>query len=190
MAPFALGLSNHVVPMALHALNRSRLCKAFQQQSEGLLTGSFVLLQGGQDQARGSTDYEPTFRQESYFHWAFGVWEPGFYGVIDLNQNKATLFMPRLPESYAIWAGEIQPPSFFKDKYEVDEVVFADGLAAWLKAAKAAVLYVLKGKNTDSGQFYTPASFPEKEQFRVDDGRLFPLITELRVRKTPLELDV
>ena len=40
------------------------------------------------DFARYDTDYEPIFRQESYFNWLFGVEEPGWYGVVDVSTGK------------------------------------------------------------------------------------------------------
>lgn len=46
-----------------------------------------------------------TISQESYFHWAFGVTEPDCYGAIDVDTGRAYLFMPRLPEAYAVWMG-------------------------------------------------------------------------------------
>lgn len=55
-------------------------------------------------------DHEHLFRQESFFHWAFGVREPDCYGAIDLDSGAATLFVPRLPESYAVWMGKIKTP--------------------------------------------------------------------------------
>ena len=36
--------------------------------------------------------------QESYFHWAFGVLEPDFFGAIDVTTGRSVLYQPRLPE--------------------------------------------------------------------------------------------
>ena len=46
-------------------------------------------------------------RQESYFHYLFGVQEEDYLGAIDLRTGRSILFMPRLPPSYAVWSGHI-----------------------------------------------------------------------------------
>lgn len=58
-------------------------------------------------------------RQESYFHYLFGVTEDSFYGAIDLRSGDAYLFMPRLPDSFAVWFGEMPTPASVKAKYAV-----------------------------------------------------------------------
>lgn len=58
-------------------------------------------------------------RQESYFHYLFGVTEDSYYGAIDLRSGDAYLFMPRLPDSFAVWFGEMPTPSSVKAKYAV-----------------------------------------------------------------------
>ena len=41
-------------------------------------------------------------RQESYFHYLFGVEDEDFYGALDLRDGRTMLFMPRLTEAYAV----------------------------------------------------------------------------------------
>uniref|UniRef100_A0A673HJG7 Peptidase D n=1 Tax=Sinocyclocheilus rhinocerous TaxID=307959 RepID=A0A673HJG7_9TELE len=57
-----------------------------------------------------------------FFHWTFGVTEADCCGAIDVDSKKSVLFVPKLPESYATWMGEIYPCEHFKEKYAVDEV--------------------------------------------------------------------
>jgi len=83
---------------------------------------SVVVLQGGETQNMYCTDVEPVFRQESYFQWAFGVREPDCFGAIEVNSGKSYLFVPQLPDSYAIWMGKLHTLQDFKDRYGVDQV--------------------------------------------------------------------
>ena len=41
-------------------------------------------------------------RQESYFHYLFGVEDEDYYGALDLRDGRTMLFMPRLTEAYAV----------------------------------------------------------------------------------------
>ena len=41
-------------------------------------------------------------RQEGYFHYLFGVEDEDYYGALDLRDGRTMLFMPRLPEAYAV----------------------------------------------------------------------------------------
>lgn len=50
---------------------------------------------------------------------ATGVAEDGFYGALDIRSGNAYLFMPRLPESFAVWFGEMPTPATVKAKYAV-----------------------------------------------------------------------
>ena len=64
--------------------------------------------QGGGPLHVYSTDGEGLFKQDSYFFYLFGVSEDSWYGSVDLGTGRATLFMPRLPESYAVWMGPLK----------------------------------------------------------------------------------
>lgn len=101
---FCRGNQTLSIPISLFAENRRRLCERLR--AKGLADGSVVFLQGGESQTRYCSDTEPLFRQESYFHWAFGVEEPDFYGGIDIRNGHSLLFIPRLPDSYAVWMGK------------------------------------------------------------------------------------
>ena len=47
-------------------------------------------------------------RQESYFHYLFGVQEEDCFGALDFQTGLSYLFIPRLPDSYAVWMGAIK----------------------------------------------------------------------------------
>uniref|UniRef100_H2MGT4 Xaa-Pro dipeptidase n=1 Tax=Oryzias latipes TaxID=8090 RepID=H2MGT4_ORYLA len=149
-----LGNDTLRVSAALFAENRRRLCQGLQGK-EGMLPKSVVVLQGGEQQQRYCTDTDVVFRQESFFHWSFGVTEADCYGAIDVDSGKSILFVPKLPESYATWMGEIFPKEHFKEKYAVDEVHYTADVSAALCRSD---LY-LRGLNTDSGSVCREASF-------------------------------
>ncbi|RRT64986.1 hypothetical protein B296_00040707 [Ensete ventricosum] len=149
----ASALSPPEVPMELHAHNRDKLVRALRDNlaASSRPTRGFVLLQGGEEQTRYCTDHAELFRflpsfapQESYFAYLFGVREPGFFGAFDVASGKSFLFVPRLPADYAVWLGEIKPPSFFK----------------------------------------------EMNKFDTDLSTLHPILTECRVIKSKMELDL
>ncbi|KAJ7421542.1 xaa-Pro dipeptidase [Pitangus sulphuratus] len=170
---FWLGNETLRVPLALFALNRRRLCERLRQNKD-VQKNSVVLLQGGEETQRYCTDTGIVFRQESYFHWTFGVTEAGCFGAVDVDTGRSILFVPQLPESYAVWMGKIHPPEFFKKKYGVDEAHYVTE----------------RGVNTDSGNVSKEASFEGISQFNVNNKILHPEIAECRVIKTDMELEV
>ena len=46
--------------------------------------------------------------------------------MIDVAKGTSYLFMPRFPESYALWMGKIFECEHYKKKYEVDHVYYVD----------------------------------------------------------------
>ncbi|XP_076205254.1 xaa-Pro dipeptidase isoform X2 [Aptenodytes patagonicus] len=174
---FWLGNETLKVPVALFALNRRRLCDRLRQNRD-VQKNSVVLLQGGEETQRYCTDTGIVFRQESYFHWTFGVTEAGCFGAVDVDTGRSMLFVPQLPESYAVWMGKIHPPEFFKKKYAVDEVHYVNEISSVLASKKPAVLLTLRGVNTDSGNVSKEASFEGISQFNVNNKILHPEIAE------------
>uniref|UniRef100_A0A8D1P3X6 Xaa-Pro dipeptidase n=1 Tax=Sus scrofa TaxID=9823 RepID=A0A8D1P3X6_PIG len=175
---FWLGNETLKVPLALFVLNRRRLCERLRK-NPAVQAGSVVVLQGGEETQRYCTDTGVLFRQESFFHWAFGVTEPGCYGVIDIDSGTSTLFVPRLPPSHATWMGKIHSKEHFKEKYAVDDVHYADEIASVLTSRSPSVLLTLRGVNTDSGSVF------------LGPGNCLLLSsTSSRVFKTDMELEV
>uniref|UniRef100_A0A8I6A0W2 Xaa-Pro dipeptidase n=2 Tax=Rattus norvegicus TaxID=10116 RepID=A0A8I6A0W2_RAT len=189
---FSLGNETLKVPLALFALNRQRLCERLRKNG-AVQAGSAVVLQGGEEMQRYCTDTSIIFRQESFFHWAFGVIESGCYGVIDVDTGKSTLFVPRLPASYATWMGKIHSKEHFKEKYAVDDVQYADEIASVLTSRNPSVLLTLRGVNTDSGNVCREASFEGISNLLSPARSLsWPCLSLLcsRVFKTDMELEV
>ena len=131
------------------------------------------------------------FRQESYFHWAFGVLEPDHYGAIDVTTGLSILFIPRLLEDYATVMGHIATLEEVKQSYQVDLVYYVDEIPQRLRELQAKPnLLLLSGTNSDSGKNTRTAAFDGISQFHSNQTVLHPVITELRVIKTEMELEV
>ncbi|KAA3672121.1 Xaa-Pro dipeptidase [Paragonimus westermani] len=197
---YQLGQKCLAIYMNLHLQNRQRLCTRLQHRLEQLiaekrasvtsLKGVYVLLQGGTDTYRGDSDAATVFRQESFFHWAFGGLEPDWYGAIEVATGRSILFTCRIPEDVAAYDGMPDKPSEMAVKYAVDEGYYVDEMSGCFEKWSTTLLLLLKGKNTDSGRFTLEASFPGIEKFPVDTTILHPEIVECRVHKTPPELEV
>lgn len=151
---------------------------------------AIVLLQGGEQKQRYCTDTDVLFRQESFFHWAFGVTEADCYGAILVPSGRSLLFVPKLPDCYATWMGEIHPREHFKEKYDVDEVHYTCDIADVLAKQNPSHLLTLRGVNTDSGSTCREASFEGISQFTVNNTLLHPVIVDCRLLKTDMELEV
>lgn len=150
-----------------------------------------VILEGGPSTTRHCSDHEPLFRQESYFHWTFGVEEPDFFGCINVKTGKSVLFAPKLPAEYAVWMGRLWTKQEIRDRYAVDEVVWSTDMKDYLKSLGSNLtLLTLKGLNSDSGKESKEASFEGIKDFSVRSDVLHAIISELRVFKTEAELEV
>lgn len=185
---FTMGDHTLTVPMELHILNRKRVCDELKKLPE--LEHSIIVLQGGEMKTRYCSDYLELFRQESFFHWAFGVIEPDCFGAIEVHNNRSYLFVPKLPESYAVWMGRLHTLDYFKKRYAVDEVHYVNDIASVLASLQPEMLLTLHGVNSDSGTETKEAVFDGIGNFRVDNKALYPVMTECRVLKTSYELEV
>jgi len=191
---FSMGLNTLKVPVSLFAENRQRLVAKLKSLQE-VPENAVVLLQGGGDQGvceGDSSDVGPIFRQESYFHWSFGVLEPDYYGSIDVATGRSVIYMPRLPEDYGIIMGHVPTPEEVRERYQVDEVMYVDEMPARLRgsAPSAPTLLLLEGPNTDSGKMTRPAAFDGMAQFPTNRTLLHHHMAECRVTKTEKELEV
>ena len=204
--------------MALYEINRARVVEAMLENDP--TTKGLILLEGGKQTTRYDTDHEPVFRQESYFHYLFGASQySDCYGCLSLPEGEATLFVPSWgidvetmcgasPEFEAVkkelgvervfGVGELK--SFVEKEMKrlegVNYVVGdADGEQEEKKNGESPTvpkLYLLKGLNTDSGNFATPASFGGIEKYKDvrDEDTLFKCIAECRVTKSAAEINL
>ena len=125
-----------------------------------------ILLEGGKTTTRYDTDFEPVFRQESYFHWAFGVSEPDCYAAISLPSGEATIFVPQNSQTYQVVCGRDSSSKDVKAKYGVENVRPLEEMAGFVSSQlergedgkDKGRLHLLRGLNTDSGNMATPGT--------------------------------
>uniref|UniRef100_A0A7S4JPZ6 Xaa-Pro dipeptidase n=1 Tax=Odontella aurita TaxID=265563 RepID=A0A7S4JPZ6_9STRA len=133
---YSMGPSTYKVPLRMYAANRAKLVSALKEKSPSL-ANSIVFLRSGASATRDATDHEPLFRQESYFHYLFGVREPDFAGAVEVSTGRAVLFAPNLPEDYATVMGKIRTRDEWRELYGVDDVMWdeEDVVEEWLAGA-------------------------------------------------------
>ncbi|XP_068651571.1 uncharacterized protein [Aristolochia californica] len=140
------------------------------------------------------SDHVILFRKESYFAYLFRVREPDFYGAINIASGKSILFAPRLSANYAVWLGEIKPLSYFKQRYMVNMVCNTDQMVKVLydhyQGLGKPFLFLLYGLNSDSNKFSKPAELEEMDNFEIDRSTLHPFLTECRLFKSGMELEL
>jgi len=182
-----MGQKSVKVPMTMHKDNRAKLLKRFKTPE--VPDSALLIFRGGDSKPIDDSDIEFVFKQESYFQYLFGVMEPDLYATIDMK-GFTTLFIPRLPEGLQVVLGKIQPPSYYKNKYEVDDCKFMDELPGFVAAADPEIIYVLSGVNPDSGIPHAEVAFDGFNKYRVDRGKLVADLAECRVSKSPAEIEV
>ena len=111
--------------------------------------------------------------------------------MLDLARKESVLYVPQLPESAVRWQGPMRSAEHYCTTYGVQSTKFASELAQDLVARGIKKILVLKGLNTDSGSMTkTTAEFDGMDQFAVDEATLHPVLVELRVIKTPREIEL
>jgi Xaa-Pro dipeptidase len=184
---FWQGAETLKVPRSMHQDNRQKVIHAFREK--GLKSG-IAFIQGGTSKNRDDTDHGELFRQESNFHYLFGVAEPDCFATLNIATGQSTLFIPRLPADYSVWLGKIASPEEFKRKYEVDEVLFVDSIPDYFQNHSPEKIFVYYGKNTDSDAMGVPATFNGIEKYDVEKTTLHEVLFESRVVKSEAELEL
>jgi Xaa-Pro dipeptidase len=99
--------------------------------------------------------------------------------------------MDRLSEDYATWMGSVPTCDEIKDAYRVDDVFYIDEMAKKLCELQSSPnLLLLNGTNSDSSKQTRPAAFQGISEFSTNDSILHHEMSELRVTKTEMELEV
>jgi Xaa-Pro dipeptidase len=192
----SMGLDTYKVPKDLFRKNREKMITYLQEKLSEIAPSQkndefMVYLEGGASSTRFDSDHEPIFRQESYFHYLFGVREPDHCGAVFVKSRKSLLFTPELPRDYATIMGHIPTLEEIKETYQVDDVIFTKDIEKELVkfCSNGGTILLLKGTNSDSGKDYIPPTFTSRE-IVTDDSILFPVLAECRVIKSKMELDL
>lgn len=179
------------IPIDIHKSARLKLIDIIKSKHSDVSEG-IVLLQGGQELYQYDSDTETIFRQDSWFNYLFGVKEPSFYGAINIKTSESILFIPRLTSEYEIWCGKIHTPSYFKDIYGVDVVLYSDEIVQYMQEnlSEACRLHIMEGVNSDSGSHAKPASFEGDAAFQqyIDKTKLYHALSTARVTKSNGEI--
>lgn len=148
-----------------------------------------AFLQGGSEVPINSTDINYLFWQESYFGYLFGCDIPDSFGAV-LDDGTGILFIPRHPQPYAVWMGELPVPEKVRASTEMDEVYYVDQIESVLREKGVETVEVLKGVNSDSGLNVLTAQLPGGSKLNVSSNWLFNVLSEQRCRKTDLEAEL
>ena len=177
---FSRGSHTLQVPLALHVENREKFVTALKFDE-----GTVVVFRGGMERCRDDSDHEEVHRQESYFHYLFGVKEPDWYGAVD-SLGNAMLFAPVLPESSAVWMGEIATLEVWSERYGVPTYWIDDMEKVFKK--KYTQILTLQGVNSDS-KVDIATVLPIKIK-ATPSREAYQILAECRVCKSAKEIDV
>ena len=92
------------LPQTLFQKNRTQFIKMFKDsQGANLPKNAIGLFKGANEVPLYSSDVSYPEYQEAFFYYLFGVTEMDSYGVIDFQNEKTILFLPKLDNTYKIW---------------------------------------------------------------------------------------
>lgn len=115
-------------PAQTYLQRRERLKTRFQN---GLL-----LFLGNEDSPMNYVDNAYPFRQDSSFLYFFGIDQPGYAAVIDLDHDRTVVFGNDLSIEDIVWTGILPTVAELAEAAGVSETAPASALAAYLRRAK------------------------------------------------------
>jgi len=125
--------------------------------------------------------------QESFFYYLFGVKEPYFYGVIEVDSEKAHLFVTKMDELYKIWM-TVMSLEDLSAKYKV-EVHYIDEMEQFISDLKPEMIYLNAGTNSDSE---LQTLIPEEKywsRYPADKETLWHHLSDARAVKSEAEIE-
>lgn len=176
------------VPKGLHSSNRKKfLDKLFSRYPELEDENSVVLFKGSLNGAVHESDTDIFPHQEAAFLSLFGAQQGDLHGIIELKTKKAILIPPNVDPAYAIWL-TIPDAQYYKNNYEVDDVIFSQDLEQYLEKLHPTTIYVPAGQNIVHGKDADVASFDWLSKYKVDRKRIYPFLIEARWHKSESEI--
>lgn len=137
-----------------------------------------------------SSDVNYPDYQEAFFYYLFGVNEMDCYGIIDFNNKRPILFVPKPNELYKIWMTVLSREDFEK-KYEIEiryVTELEEFLATECSPTKEATVFVNFGVNSDSGLTTQIPEHKYLDGLNIDKEHMHDILAESRVIKNDEEL--
>jgi len=179
------------LPNSLFKKNRARFIKLFKETVQvNDSKRAISVFKGANEVPLYSSDVAYPEYQEAFFYYLFGVHEMDAYGVIDFNQEKAILFVPKLDNLYKIWM-TVMTREDYATKYDIEVRQLSElqeYLATEASAETNTTVYVNQGVNSDSG---LTTQIPEAQYLtglKVDNEVMHDILSEARVIKNDDEI--
>ncbi|KAF2120003.1 peptidase M24, structural domain-containing protein [Lophiotrema nucula] len=141
-----------------------------------------IYLAGEPKRNNEDSDMPAPFRQRRYFYYLSGVNEPNCHLVYIINTNTLALFIPRIDPARVVYEGSGSTPAEALDKYDIDQVYYADELEdfvlEWSKYYKGPLYLLHPSQNPLKGPVDEP----------IDSSTLQPAINAARIIKDEHEI--
>ncbi len=181
----------------MYKLNRDRLVQRIKDYN--VAPNSLLVLQGNTSASVevDDTDKDRIFRQESNFHYLFGVDIADCFGIINVRTNKTYLIIPKHDESYAVWHGKVHDLEWYSQKYLIEDIIYiTDTLKISSIFANIDNIHIIGTPN-----IYTKRTLPQINltNLGLDPNAynhlirrdvLYHAICDIRVIKTDYEIEV
>ena len=141
------------LPNSTFVKNRARFFRLFKEKVQvNEQNKAVALFKGANEVPLHATDVSYPPYQEAFFYYIFGVTEMDCYGLLDFQQEKAILFVPKMGKLLEIWMTCLKKEDF-ATKYglEVHYInVLQEFMATQCGTASNTTVYVNRGINSDS----------------------------------------